>query len=104
MDPVTLALLKSLAVGGPLGIVLGLTCRELWTQLNELRWFYEGNPKKNDQPGRIEELRREHEAARAAERKRYEEKIEALHEEQKTLLRDLNVTLKTLLEAGEEHL
>jgi hypothetical protein len=97
MDPLTSAVINALGVGGPLGLVLGLAVKVLWSQLRELRVHYEGDPSRPEVTGKFDSLRKEYETKLTKEREDYAQEIKRLHAEQKEMLLDINSTFRALL-------
>lgn len=81
-----------------LASVLGIIVWTLWGKLQELRVYYEGDPKDKDKVGKLEAERKSAQAREDELREHYEDELKKEREENKALLREINETLQGLEE------
>jgi hypothetical protein len=98
-----------IGIATPIAGGAGEVIRRLYNRANEVEREmlirYEGDPENPAKPGilpalraRCKEEREKSDQLLADERKRFEEKVDALHSEQKDLLREINATLREVLD------
>lgn len=122
MDPILVAVLKALGVGGPMGLLLGYTVKVLWAKLQSKESCKDpssinpdplpGAPAREHPPcnqclackdRQLAEERDASDLARADERAKFEEKVDELHGEVRDLLREMARAIQSGPAPTEEH-